>query len=465
MKGQGQHWCSLLVMILVGALWTTQPGMALVISEVMYHPVEDTGTPDGNETLEFIELYNNRAVFEDLSGYTFTNGINYTFPDGTILGAKEYLVVAKDPNAIRSAYPEVPVGKIFGPFEMNNEGTKQTSLDNDGERIELSNANEEIIISFRYNDARPWPNAPDGTGHSLILARPGADPEGASAWAPSTFIGGTPGGPDEAQVGPPEPNLVTLVDVGHPGRYFKGTQEPSPGPGGEPNTAWTEIGFNDDPNTTAWLNGPSGYGYSNQPEELLTINTILSDMQGGYTSVYARLRFTVTAEQIASFTQLRSTVHYDDGYVLYLNGEEIPRANVNGDPPAFYTEGNSASDYGPDMRESSSWVSLLVPGTNVLAIQGHNTNPSTSSDFVLTAELDGVIVPVSGGDDIRARVVINELLANSDAAPGTDWLELYNPGPIPVDLNDVYLSDGRFELLQYKIPDGIVLQPGEFWAV
>jgi hypothetical protein len=61
-------------------------------------------------------------------------------------------------------------------------------------------------------------------------------------------------------------------------------------------------------------------------------------------------------------------------------------------------------------------------------------------------------------------LVINELLSNSHAPPGTDWLEIYNPGPIAVDLNNVYLSDGRFDLLQYKIPGGVVLQPGQFWA-
>jgi len=448
MKSKQQHLWSLLAMTCLVALCTTQSGLGLVVSEVMYHPVEAGGD------LEFIELYNNRAVIEDLSGYSFTNGISYTFEPGTALGAKEYMVVARDPAALEAAYK---ISGVYGPFTGR--------LDNDGERVELSNSNGEIIISFRYDDECPWPVSPDGTGHSLILAKLGGDPDEASTWSPSTFIGGTPGGPDEVQVGPEDPTLVTLVDVGHPGRYFKGTQEPSPGPGGQATTTWTQLGFNDNPGTTVWRDGPSGYGYSDDPAELATINTILSDMRGSYTSVYARLRLTLTADQIASFTQLRSSVHYDDGYVLYLNGVEIARANVNGDPPSFSTEGNNASDYGPDTRESSSWKALLTPGTNVLAIQGHNTNPSSSSDFVLTAKLDGMIVPVSGGDDTRARIVINELLANSDAAAGTDWIELYNPGPTAVNLSNLYLSDDSDELLKYKLPDGTVLQPGEFWAV
>jgi hypothetical protein len=452
MKNKVQHWCSLLVMAFVVVLWATQPGMALVVSELMYHPVEEGGTPDGNETLEFIELYNNRAVFEDLSGYAFTNGISYTFGPGTILGAKEYLVVAKDPNAVEAAYG---ISGVYGPFTSGR-------LNNDGERIELSNNNGEIIISFRYNDGRPWPAAPDGTGHTLILAKQGGDPEEWSTWSPSTFIGGTPGGPDEAQVGPQEPNMVTLVDVGHPGRYFKGLAEPSEG-----TTAWTAITFDDDPNTTAWLNGPSGYGYSNESDELQWIRTQLNDMDGSYISVYARLRFTLTAEQIASFSQLRADVHYDDGYVLYLNGTRVAAsADIVGNPPPFNQPGAPTGTDPPAANvDLTGWMYLLTPGTNVLAIQAHNSSISGSTDCFGSPILLGVLEEPGNGDDPRARVVINELLANSDAAPGIDWIELYNPGPIAVDLNNVYLSDGRFELLQYKIPDGIVLQPGEFWAV
>ena len=62
-------------------------------------------------------------------------------------------------------------------------------------------------------------------------------------------------------------------------------------------------------------------------------------------------------------------------------------------------------------------------------------------------------------------MVINEILPNSDAAPGLDWIELYNPGPVTVDLSHVYLSDDPGNLLQYKIPDGTTLEPGQFWAV
>lgn len=109
--------------------------------------------------------------------------------------------------------------------------------------------------------------------------------------------------------------------MGHVGRYFKGTEEPSPGTAGEATTAWTEIGFNDQ--TTAWLDGPPGYGYSSESDELQWIRTQLPDMNPCYISVYARLCFTLTADEISSFMPLRAEVQYDDGFVLYLNGNRV----------------------------------------------------------------------------------------------------------------------------------------------
>ncbi len=117
---------SIVSAVAVVVLCAAQPGLGLVVSEIMYHPV------DQDEALEFIELYNNQAISEDLSGYAFTNGIEYEFKPATVIGAKQYLVVARDPNALQAAYPDL-VGSVQGPFTGR--------LGNDGERIELSNAN------------------------------------------------------------------------------------------------------------------------------------------------------------------------------------------------------------------------------------------------------------------------------------------------------------------------------------
>ncbi len=445
----GRYRCILLILACLMTLGLARPTRALVVSEVMYHPSDEA------ETLEFIELYNDRAVFEDLSGYMFTNGIEYIFEPNTILGAKEYMVIARDPAAVEATYG---LTGVQGPFTGR--------LANDGERIDLCNENAEILISFRYGDNAPWPVSPDGTGHSLILARLGSDLEEGASWSASTSIGGTPGAPDQIQAEAEDPSILTLLDVGDLGRYFKGTAEPSPGPGGQPTIAWTQPNFNDDPDMTDWREAPCGYGYSNDAAELQYIGTQLNDMNGNYLSVYARLRFELTSDQIDSFSVLQAEVHYDDDFVLYLNGTRIADSGqIQGNPPAFDQRGGQASDPGPAVVDLLTQRNLLVAGGNVLAIQAHNASLSGSSDCFASILVRAVLAPVERSDDPRARLVVNEVLANSGAAGGLDWIELYNPGPIAVRLDDVYLSDDPLELLKYRIPDGITLEPGEFWTV
>jgi len=448
-----RHDCILLAAMCAAILWTPQQACALVVSEIMYHPADQT------ESLEFVELYNDRAVFEDLGGCAFTSGIEYIFEPGTILGAKQHLVIARDPAAVEAAYG---ITGVKGPFTGR--------LSNDGERIVLCNENGGILISFRYGTSAPWPVSPDGTGHSLTLAKLGGDPAEGATWAPSTSIGGTPGGPDLIQVESEDPSILTLIDVGYPGRYFKGTAEPSPGPGGQPTISWTQPQFDDDPETTAWRDGPSGYGYSNDAAELQYVGTRLNDMNGNYISIYARLRFVLTSEQIESFSQLQAEVHYDDDFVLYLNGTRIADSGqIQGNPPAFNQPGGQASDPEPAVVDLLAQRSLLIAGANVLAFQVHNASLSGSSDAFGCVIVRAVLAPVERSDDPRARLVINEVMANPVGANNlspvsVDWVELYNPGPVAVSLNNVYLSDDPADLLKYRLPDGIILEPGKFWA-
>jgi hypothetical protein len=449
MKNQQRQLWHLLLTACAATLWISQPGMGLVVSEIMYHPTDPGGT------LEFIELYNNRAVIEDLTNCAFTNGIQYVFQPGTKIQPKGYLVVARDPAALEQAYD---ISGVAGPFSGR--------LDNAGERIDLSNDGGGIILTLRYGSEPPWPVSPDGTGHSLILAKLGGDPAEALSWAPSSFIGGTPGRPDEAQIGQEDPTIVTLVSTGDPGVYFKGTQEPSPDAQGRPTTEWTQIGFDDNTARTPWSAGPSGYGYSNDPGELQYVGTETNDMSGRYMSIYMRLPFALTQEQIDSYSQLRAEVHYDDGFVLYLNGVRVAAsAEISGNPPAYNASGGTASEFSAANFDLTGSLDLLVPGTNILAMQVHNASFSGSSDCYGSPVLHAVVGPVGGaGGEPQARLVINEVLTNSDAASGADQIELYNPGPAAVDLSNVYLSDDAAELLKFKIPDGIVLQPGDFRA-
>lgn len=137
----------------------------LAVSEIHYNPV---GT---SEEGEFIELINFGTEEIDLTGVSFSDGIQYAFPSNTVLSAGERIVVASN--------------------QYNG------ALNNDGERISLSNSSGEVFEFFEYNDAIPWPQAADGLGRSLVRIAPGRDePNLPASWRSSTSDGGNAGGSD-----------------------------------------------------------------------------------------------------------------------------------------------------------------------------------------------------------------------------------------------------------------------------
>ena len=78
-----------------------------IINEIHYHP---RGT--GN-SLEFIELHNQMSVDMDMGGWQLAGGIEFEFPQGTVIDAGGYLVVASDPAALQAASG---FAEALGPF-------------------------------------------------------------------------------------------------------------------------------------------------------------------------------------------------------------------------------------------------------------------------------------------------------------------------------------------------------------
>src|SRR5690606_37208149 len=76
---------------------------AIVINEIHYRP------SSLNEDEEFIELYNSGSTSIDLSAWRFDDGIDFTFPDNTILEAGGYLIVTPIPVHYSIQYPDILV--------------------------------------------------------------------------------------------------------------------------------------------------------------------------------------------------------------------------------------------------------------------------------------------------------------------------------------------------------------------
>ena len=153
---------------------------SVVISEIMYHPRERA---DGKR-LEFIELFNSLSTPEDLSGYRLDGDIRFVFPEGTVIPARGFLVVARNPSDLENV---TALTGVLGPFE-NDAG-----LPNDAGRVLLRHRTGAVFLEVNYGTHRPWPAAADGAGHSLVLARPSYGENDSRAWAASQMIGGSAG--------------------------------------------------------------------------------------------------------------------------------------------------------------------------------------------------------------------------------------------------------------------------------
>jgi len=193
----------------------------VVINEIMYNPPEID-----DDSLEYIELYNNDVMSVNLEGWYFEKGVTYIFPNYE-LGAGEYLVVAIDTLAMLNTFGIVTLQWTGG------------ALKNSGEDIDLRNADGDVIDYVDYDDANGWNEAADGYGPSLTLIDPMLDNSLPENWYVETyFVGdnadkigiyGTPGAlnnPDAAQgilisdgwrgvsayAAPADPTLTTVIE-------------------------------------------------------------------------------------------------------------------------------------------------------------------------------------------------------------------------------------------------------------
>lgn len=157
----------------------------------------------------------------------------------------------------------------------------------------------------------------------------------------------------------------TIVFEDDSWKYLEGTFEPD--------TNLRKLAFND----ATWLQGIGGIGYGDADD-----NTIINPV----TSLYLRKTFTII--DTSEIAEAILHVDYDDAFVAYLNNVEIARSNIGnvGDHP-LYNQGSTAlheaqmyQGGNPNQFIINTQLlnNILTQGNNILSVQVHNDNISSS---------------------------------------------------------------------------------------
>lgn len=148
----------------------------------------------------------------------------------------------------------------------------------------------------------------------------------------------------------------------------------------DPGTAWRQPAFSD----TAWKIGDGPFGYGDGDEQTTVSYGGASGSK--FITTYFRKTFTVTGATAIGGLALK--MQFDDGAAVYLNGNPVVRANL----PAGALYNTPASSVQEDLEDT--WFtypiapSLLVNGTNTIAVEVHqqaSNSPDLSFDLQLLA--------------------------------------------------------------------------------
>ena len=293
----------------------------------------------------------------------------------------------------------------------------------------------------------------------------------------------SPGGaisPNAIAFTPSGANTETIIGFGDPWKYLDN--------GSDQGTAWQATAFDD----STWSSGNSELGYGDGGEA--TTVDFGPNSADKYITTYFRKDFTITNQSELTAAEIRLV--RDDGAVVYVNGTEVERSNLPGSP-AIITYETEASPSVSGSGETTPIVfsfspSLLMEGSNTIAVEIHQSSPS-SSDISFNLQMT-VERPSSPGDTlsltdnshIRARtrgadwsgmteafftvtgiapllpadVTISEIHYNPDGgSESTEFLELLNTGTRPVNLRGTKFTNG----FTYAFPQDwdTVIHPGQ----
>jgi hypothetical protein len=128
----------------------------------MYHPVLENDVVDNHE---FIEIHNTASAAVDLSGFSLSGDVAFTFAPNTKITPGQYLVIAKNRKALAAV-------KKYGVAENAILGDYSGELPNGKGRVSLLDVKGDLVDAIAYSDQFPWPVSADAMGAGAAWLRP-----------------------------------------------------------------------------------------------------------------------------------------------------------------------------------------------------------------------------------------------------------------------------------------------------
>ncbi len=250
-----------------------------------------------------------------------------------------------------------------------------------------------------------------------------------------------------------------------------------------PDANWASENFSDG----TWKEGSAQLGYGDGDEK--TIVGFGPDANNKFITTYFRHSFTLA--DTVGLQLLQGLALFDDGIVIYLNEQEVMRSNMPAGAITTNTLALQAAQEGV-YAPFNIPKGLIKPGKNVIAVEIHQSS-SSSSDISFDLELSTRKISGKADQIITNRIVENVALADAsyvavfeednrtitnlkinevnalggeDKTFGKDWIEVYNAGSAPVDLNGLYLTDKLSQKINHRIQsdngEPLLLQPGAY---
>jgi hypothetical protein len=186
---------------------------------------------------------------------------------------------------------------------------------------------------------------------------------------------------------------------------------------------WHDLDF---PVPSWWQSGtgPFGFGYSQS-------TNLQAAMVGKTPVVYLRREFSVSSGDAGSTLPLELLINYDDGFVAYLNGQEIARRNTGavGSFAWHYQEAfNTKTATAAETIALGNANTRLRSGANVLCIQVHNSDIDNNQlRCDATLRINGGATLASNADTWKYFVGTYEPAGG--LYDGSDFTSSYSPGP------------------------------------